>query len=74
MEIDLQIYHIVVILSSHAKVEPKPDDGIAIKFEHEFIECSAELVKSLIKKMKDGNAYCQAYKSFKGQLKVKLVS
>ncbi len=45
---------------------------IKIKFEHEFIEPSAELNGVLIKKLQQGSSFVTAFKKFKAQLKVKL--
>ncbi len=45
---------------------------IKIKYEHEFIEPSAELNGTLIKKLQQGSNFVAAFKKFKACLKVKL--
>lgn len=45
---------------------------IKIKFEHEFIEPSAELNGVLLKKLQQGSSFVTAFKKFKACLKVKL--
>lgn len=45
---------------------------IKIKYEHEFIEPSAELNGTLIKKLQQGSSFVAAFKKFKACLKVKL--